>query len=62
MLVLTRKVDESITIGDDITVMVVSITVDRVTGAMQVRLGIDAPKDIPVHRDDINKRTRGGQS
>lgn len=47
MLVLTRKTTESIQIGDEI-----SITVLEVRGN-QVRLGIDAPRQVPVHRREI---------
>ena len=47
MLVLTRKKDESIIIGDEIAVMVLGIEGD------QVRLGITAPRDIAVHRREI---------
>ena len=47
MLVLSRKKDEQIVIGDDVTVMVVAIEGDK------VRLGIDAPHDIPVHRKEV---------
>ena len=47
MLVLTRKTDESIIIGDNIAVTVVAVEGD------QVRLGITAPKDIAVHRQEV---------
>lgn len=47
MLVLGRKVDEVVRIGDDISVRVVAIQGD------QVKLGIDAPAIIPVHREEI---------
>lgn len=47
MLVLSRKRDEAITIGDDITVTVVDIRGDR------VRLGISAPRDVTVYREEI---------
>jgi carbon storage regulator len=47
MLVLTRKVDESITVGTNITVMVLEIR------GGQVRLGIEAPKEMPVHRTEV---------
>ncbi|MEA2072366.1 MAG: carbon storage regulator CsrA [Campylobacterota bacterium] len=47
MLVLARKLDESIVIGDDIVVKVVSIE----NGV--VKLGIDAPKDISIIRDEL---------
>ncbi len=47
MLVLSRKKDESIIIGDDIVVTVVDIRGDR------VRLGVKAPVDVSVHRQEI---------
>ncbi|MCA9079024.1 MAG: carbon storage regulator CsrA [Planctomycetaceae bacterium] len=47
MLVLSRKQDEKIIIGDSITLMVVSIQGDK------VRLGIDAPKDVSIHREEV---------
>jgi carbon storage regulator len=47
MLVLTRKSNQSIMIGDDIEVSVLSIMGEK------VRLGIDAPRDIPVFRKEV---------
>jgi len=47
MLVLSRKVNESIVINDDIVIVVVDIRGDK------VRLGVDAPKEIPVHRQEV---------
>lgn len=47
MLVLSRQRDETIMIGDDIEITVVDIRGDR------VRLGIDAPRDIQVHRKEV---------
>lgn len=47
MLVLSRKKDEKIIIGDQITVMVIEIRGDK------VRLGIDAPRDVTVHREEV---------
>lgn len=47
MLVLSRHRDESIMIGDDIVITVVDVRGDK------VRLGIDAPTDIPVHRQEV---------
>lgn len=49
MLVLTRKRDESIMIGDDIKIIIVDVRGD------QVKLGIDAPRHIPVHREEVYK-------
>jgi len=47
MLVLSRKKDEKIIIGDKITIMVIEIRGDK------VRLGIDAPKEVSVHREEV---------
>lgn len=47
MLVLTRKRDESIIIGDDIRIVVVDVRGD------QVKLGIEAPRNISVHREEV---------
>ena len=47
MLVLSRKKNESIVINNDITVVVVDIRGDK------VRLGVEAPKEIPVHRREV---------
>ena len=47
MLVLSRKANEVIRIGDDISITVVGIQGDK------VRLGFDAPKEIPVHRQEV---------
>ncbi len=56
MLVLDRKVDESIMIGDDI-----KITLTRIRGK-QVRLGITAPKDVEVHRKEIWEAIKRGKN
>lgn len=55
MLILTRRVGESLRIGKEVTV-----TVLGVKGA-QVRIGVDAPKDVAVHREEIYERIQGGQ-
>ncbi len=57
MLILTRRISESVIISDDVKVTVLGIK------GNQVRLGIDAPKDITVHREEIYERIqaeRGG--
>lgn len=50
MLILTRRIGETIMIGDDIAVMICG------TEGGSVRIGIDAPKDIPVHRQEVWER------
>jgi carbon storage regulator len=52
MLILTRRIGEIVRIGDD-----VSVTVLGVKGN-QVRLGVEAPKSIPVHREEVFERIR----
>ena len=59
MLVLSRKKNESIVINDDITVVVVEIRGDK------VRLGVEAPKEVPVHRREVYdaiKRSENGEA
>jgi len=58
MLVLSRKKNESIVIDNDITIVVVEIRGDK------VRLGVEAPKEVPVHRREVYdaiKRTEAQQ-
>jgi len=50
MLILTRRIGETLMVGDD-----VAITVLGVKGN-QIRLGVDAPKDVSVHREEIYQR------
>ncbi len=52
MLVLTRKLGESITIGEDITVSILSVR------GRQVKLGIAAPANVAVHREEIHARVQ----
>jgi len=54
MLVLTRKVNESILIGGNIEVMVVLIQGDK------VKLGVLAPPEVPVHRQEVARRIKDG--
>jgi carbon storage regulator len=50
MLILTRRVGESLMIGDDVNVMVLGIR------GNQVRIGVNAPREIAVHRQEIYER------
>jgi len=52
MLILTRKLNESITIGDDVKITVLEIEKGH------VRLGIDAPRHISIHREEVYERIR----
>jgi carbon storage regulator len=56
MLILARYTRQSIEIGSDITVIVLAVE------GTQVRLGIKAPKHIPVHREEVARRIRQQQS
>ena len=53
MLVLTRKTNQSIMIGDDIEVTVLAVSRDK------IRLGIAAPKDVPVYRKEVYLSIKG---
>jgi carbon storage regulator len=55
VLILTRKTNETIRIGEQISVTVLD------TRGSQVRLGIDAPKDVSVHREEIYQRIKDGE-
>ena len=50
MLILTRKVNETLMVGDD-----VSVTVLGIKGG-QIRIGINAPREIPVHRQEVYEK------
>ncbi len=50
MLILTRKLGESITIGDDIKIVILEIK------GKQVRIGIDAPRKYSIHREEVYQR------
>lgn len=53
MLIITRRKGEDLRIGDDITIRVVDIQTNT-----QVRLGIDAPREVPILRDELAKSDR----
>ena len=56
MLILTRRVGETVVIGDDVTVTVLGVK------GNQVRVGVNAPKEITVHREEIFERIKREQA
>lgn len=55
MLILTRRVGETLMVGDEVTVTVLGVK------GNQVRLGVNAPKRVAVHREEIYQRIQGEQ-
>ncbi len=56
MLILTRRVGETLMIGDDVTVTVLGVK------GNQVRIGVNAPRDVAVHREEIYERIKQEKS
>ena len=56
MLILTRRVNEKLMVGDDVTVTVLSIS------GNQVRIGVAAPRHVPVHREEIYDKVKRQKS
>jgi carbon storage regulator len=53
MLILTRRIGETLMVGDDVTVTVLGVK------GNQVRIGVNAPKDVSVHREEIYMKIQG---
>ena len=56
MLILTRRVGETLMIGEEVTVTVLGVK------GNQVRIGVNAPREVPVHREEIFERIRREES
>jgi carbon storage regulator len=56
MLILTRRIGETLMVGDEVTVTVLGVK------GNQVRLGVNAPKDVAVHREEIYQRIQSEKS
>ena len=56
MLILTRRVGETLMVGDDVTITVLGVK------GNQVRIGVNAPKDVAVHREEIYQRIQKEKS
>ncbi|MCG6898774.1 MAG: carbon storage regulator CsrA [Gammaproteobacteria bacterium] len=52
MLILTRRVNETLMVGDEVTVTVLSVS------GNQVRIGVNAPRHVPVHREEIYEKIK----
>lgn len=55
-MILTRRVNEKLMVGDEVTVTVLSIS------GNQVRIGVNAPRHVPVHREEIYEKVKRQQS
>ena len=55
MLILTRRIGETLMVGDEVTVTVLGVK------GNQVRLGVNAPKEIAIHREEIYERVKAEQ-